>query len=73
MTRVSCWLIEFPTPIMIVGIRAWLDHTPISTIMPMNTLTKPKGMMKLKWMDALKYKLEELKGISDALWESLDC
>ena len=44
----------------------------ISATMLVNILTKPKEMAKQERMDALKHKLEELKGINDTLWESLD-
>ena len=40
--------------------------------MLMNILTKLKGIAKLEWIKTLEHKLEELKGISDALWKFLD-
>ena len=41
--------------------------------MPMNAPTKSKGMVKPERMDVLEHKLKELEGMSNALWESLDC
>ena len=35
--------------------------------MPINALTKLKGMVKLERMDVLEHKLKEHEGISDAL------
>ena len=44
----------------------------IAATVPLNILTKPKGMAKPEWVEALEHKLEELEGVSNALWESLD-
>ena len=44
----------------------------ISVVVPVNILTKSKGMAKPEWLETLKHRLEELKGVSDALWDSLE-
>ena len=43
----------------------------IYAAVPMNILTKLKGLAKNEWLEAFKDRLMELKGISDALWNLL--
>ena len=44
----------------------------ISAAIPLITLTKPKGMAKPEWLEALEHRLGELEGISDTLWDFLE-